>query len=36
LPVSLILIVSMTAAGVVYPITDAALHHTPPVMIAAC
>jgi drug/metabolite transporter (DMT)-like permease len=35
LPVSLILAVSMTAAGVVYPVTDAALHHTSPIMIAA-
>jgi drug/metabolite transporter (DMT)-like permease len=35
LPVSLILGVSMTAAGVVYPITDSALHHTSPIMIAA-
>lgn len=34
-PVSLILVVSMTAAGVVYPVTDAALHHTSPIMIAA-
>lgn len=34
LPVSLILAVSMTAAGVVYPVTDAALHHTSPIMIA--
>jgi drug/metabolite transporter (DMT)-like permease len=34
LPVSLILVVSMTAAGVVYPVTDAALHHTSPIMIA--
>jgi drug/metabolite transporter (DMT)-like permease len=33
--VSLILLVSMTAAGVVYPVTDAALHHTSPIMIAA-
>jgi drug/metabolite transporter (DMT)-like permease len=32
--VSLILAVSMTAAGVVYPVTDAALHHTSPIMIA--
>ncbi len=30
----MILLVSMTAAGVVYPVTDAALHHTSPVMIA--
>jgi drug/metabolite transporter (DMT)-like permease len=29
-----ILAVSMTAAGVVYPVTDAALHHTSPIMIA--
>jgi drug/metabolite transporter (DMT)-like permease len=35
LPVSLILGVSMTAAGVVYPVTDSALHHTSPIMIAA-
>jgi drug/metabolite transporter (DMT)-like permease len=34
LPVSVILGVSMTAAGVVYPVTDAALHHTSPIMIA--
>jgi drug/metabolite transporter (DMT)-like permease len=34
LPTGLILVVSMTAAGVVYPVTDAALHHTSPVMIA--
>ncbi|HEX4010948.1 MAG TPA: DMT family transporter [Solirubrobacteraceae bacterium] len=34
LPVSLILVVSMTAAGVVYPVTDAALPHTSPIMIA--
>lgn len=34
LPVPLILAVSMVAAGVVYPVTDAALHHTSPVMIA--
>lgn len=34
LPVSLILAVSMTAAGVVYPVTDAALPHTSPIMIA--
>jgi O-acetylserine/cysteine efflux transporter len=34
LPVSTILGVSMTAAGVVYPVTDAALHHTSPIMIA--
>ena len=33
-PVSLILAVSMTTAGVVYPVTDAALHHTSPIMIA--
>jgi drug/metabolite transporter (DMT)-like permease len=30
----LILGVSMTAAGVVYPVTNAALHHTSPIMIA--
>lgn len=35
MPVSLILGVSMTAAGVVYPVTDSALHHTSPIMIAA-
>ena len=35
LPVSVILLVSMTAAGVVYPVTDSALHHTSPIMIAA-
>jgi drug/metabolite transporter (DMT)-like permease len=35
LPVSVILVVSMTAAGIVYPVTDAALHHTSPIMIAA-
>lgn len=35
LPVSLILGVSMTAAGVVYPVTDSALHHTSPITIAA-
>ena len=34
MPVSLILVVSMTAAGVVYPVTDSALHHTSPIMIA--
>jgi drug/metabolite transporter (DMT)-like permease len=34
LPVSLILGVSMVAAGVVYPVTDAALHHTTPIVIA--
>ena len=34
LPVSLILGVSMTAAGIVYPVTDAALNHTSPIMIA--
>ena len=34
LPVSLTLAVSMTAAGIVYPVTDSALHHTSPVMIA--
>jgi drug/metabolite transporter (DMT)-like permease len=33
-PVSLILVVSMTAAGIVYPVTDSALHHTSPIMIA--
>jgi drug/metabolite transporter (DMT)-like permease len=35
LPVTLILVVSMTAAGVVYPVTGSALHHTSPIMIAA-
>ena len=35
LPVSVILVVSMTAAGIVYPVTDSALHHTSPIMIAA-
>jgi drug/metabolite transporter (DMT)-like permease len=35
LPVSVILVVSMTAAGVIYPVTDSALHHTSPIMIAA-
>lgn len=30
----LVLAVSMTAAGVVYPVTDSALHHTSPIMIA--
>jgi len=35
LPVSVILVVSMTAAGIVYPGTDSALHHTSPIMIAA-
>jgi drug/metabolite transporter (DMT)-like permease len=35
LPVSLVLAVSMVAAGVVYPVTDSALNHTSPVMIAA-
>ena len=30
----MILAVSMTAAGVVYPVTDSALHHTSPIMIA--
>jgi drug/metabolite transporter (DMT)-like permease len=35
LPVSLILAVSMIAAGVVYPVTDSALKHTSPIMIAA-
>ena len=34
LPVSLILAVSMIAAGVVYPVTDSALTHTSPIMIA--
>jgi drug/metabolite transporter (DMT)-like permease len=34
LPVSLTLAVSMCAAGIVYPVTDSALHHTSPVMIA--
>ena len=34
LPVPVILGVSMTAAGVVYPVTDAALRHTSPIMIA--
>ncbi len=34
LPVSLVLAVSMIAAGVVYPITDSALKHTSPIMIA--
>ena len=34
LPVSVVLGVSMVAAGVVYPVTDAALHHTSPIMIA--
>jgi len=33
-PVWLILTVSMTAAGIVYPVTGAALHHTSPIMIA--
>jgi drug/metabolite transporter (DMT)-like permease len=33
-PVSLILAVSMIAAGVVYPVTDSALKHTSPIMIA--
>jgi drug/metabolite transporter (DMT)-like permease len=33
-PVWLILAVSMTAAGVVYPVTSAALPHTSPIMIA--
>jgi drug/metabolite transporter (DMT)-like permease len=32
--VPLILAVSMVAAGVVYPVTDSALHHTSPIMIA--
>ena len=30
----MILLVSMTAAGVVYPVTDSALHHTSPIMVA--
>lgn len=34
LPVPLILTVSMIAAGVVYPVTDSALKHTSPIMIA--
>ena len=34
LPVSLILAISMVAAGVVYPVTDSALKHTSPIMIA--
>jgi drug/metabolite transporter (DMT)-like permease len=34
MPVSLILAVSMIAAGVVYPVTDSALKHTSPIMIA--
>jgi drug/metabolite transporter (DMT)-like permease len=34
LPVSVVLGVSMVAAGVVYPVTDSALHHTSPIMIA--
>jgi drug/metabolite transporter (DMT)-like permease len=34
LPVSLILAVSMIAAGIVYPVTDSALKHTSPIMIA--
>src|ERR1700761_6143313 len=34
LPGPLILGVSMVAAGVVYPVTDSALHHTSPIMIA--
>ena len=33
-PVAVILTVSMTAAGIVYPVTDSALHHTSPIMIA--
>jgi drug/metabolite transporter (DMT)-like permease len=33
-PVSLILAVSMVAAGVVYPVTDSTLTHTSPIMIA--
>jgi hypothetical protein len=32
--VPVVLAVSMTAAGVVYPVTDSALHHTSPIMIA--
>jgi O-acetylserine/cysteine efflux transporter len=34
LPVSAILLVSMIAAGIVYPVTDSALQHTSPIMIA--
>src|SRR6201996_9271130 len=34
MPVSLILGVSMIAAGVVYPVTDSALKHTSPIVIA--
>jgi drug/metabolite transporter (DMT)-like permease len=34
LPVSLILAVSMIAAGIVYPVTDSALKHTSPITIA--
>lgn len=34
LPVSVILGISMVAAGVVYPVTDSALRHTSPIMIA--
>lgn len=34
LPVSLILAISMIAAGVVYPVTDSALKHSSPIMIA--
>jgi drug/metabolite transporter (DMT)-like permease len=34
LPVSVVLAVSMIAAGVVYPVTDSALKHTSPIMIA--
>jgi drug/metabolite transporter (DMT)-like permease len=34
LPVSLVLAISMIAAGVVYPVTDSALKHTSPIMIA--
>ena len=34
-PVSVILGISMTAAGIAYPVTSAALHHTSPIMIAA-
>jgi drug/metabolite transporter (DMT)-like permease len=33
-PVSLILAVSMVAAGVIYPVTDSAPKHTSPSMIA--
>jgi len=34
LPVSVILGISTVAAGVVHPVTDSALHHTSPIMIA--